>query len=232
MSHSAVKLWDVDMATVKDGAFLNDNIVTFYVEYLSHVKHKDRPDDDAMEFLQPGTAFFAGFADHEDLVEGGLPDLHLHTKRWVLVPVNDNADQTVAGGGSHWSLLAFDRAARTFRHFDSAGASNLGQAQHLARKLTPFVVPSAAPAPVGGTGAVAAAGAGSAHPGPPLPVTSERCARQGNGYDCGVFMLLFMDALAEGEAWQDKVRAFTDADALRRRQEIVRLVEELRRRGT
>ena len=38
--------------------------------------------------------------------------------------VNDNDDVAAAGGGSHWSLLAYLRDENAFAHFDSAGGRN------------------------------------------------------------------------------------------------------------
>jgi sentrin-specific protease 8 len=55
--------------------------------------------------------------------------------RFRSAQVNDNDDVSVAGGGSHWSLLAYLRDENAFAHFDSAGGRNDAAAARLAKTL-------------------------------------------------------------------------------------------------
>lgn len=57
-------------------------------------------------------------------------------KQLVLLAVNDNPYIEQAGGGSHWSLLAYSAHDSTFRHYDSAQGSNRRPARQLAGKLS------------------------------------------------------------------------------------------------
>ena len=102
--------------------------------------------------------------------DGQLHPVFLTERPTPSVPrqVNDNDDVAVAGGGSHWSLLAYLRAENAFAHFDSAGGRNDAAAARLAKTLTDALRLEKKPAFV-----------------------SERSGspRQENGYDCGVFAL-------------------------------------------
>jgi hypothetical protein len=88
--------------------------------------------------------------------------------RFRSAQVNDNDDVAAAGGGSHWSLLAYLRDENAFAHFDSAGGRNDAAAARLAETLAEAFSLKNSPAFVSGR---------SGSP------------RQRNGYDCGVFAL-------------------------------------------
>ncbi len=61
-------------------------------------------------------------------------------KALILFAVNDNPFVDEAGGGSHWTLLAYARADHTFRHYDSASRSaNEAAARGIATKLAPVL---------------------------------------------------------------------------------------------
>ncbi|KAI4382341.1 hypothetical protein MLD38_008317 [Melastoma candidum] len=52
--------------------------------------------------------------------------LKLHSRNLVIFPVNNNDDVKLAEGGSHWSLLVFERNANMFVHHDSSKAAPQG----------------------------------------------------------------------------------------------------------
>lgn len=149
--------------------------------------------------------------------------------------MNDNTDVRRAGGGTHWSLLAFRRGRFSsdgrgggdrFEHFDSSPAvSNRAAADALARSAAPSL----------GAAAVEAANA-VRHDPPDAP-------KQTNGWDCGVYALAVARALVEdfdrsnatsagpppaGDArWRDALRGIDPARAAAFRGEMLRLVESL-----
>lgn len=95
--------------------------------------------------------------------------------RLVLFAVNNNPDVTCAGGGSHWSLLAYSAAGNTFHHYDSMAGSNRQAA-----------------------GAVYQAAVAAAPPG--ARFVEERAPQQVNGYDCGVHVLAVAQLLCQRAA--------------------------------
>ena len=90
--------------------------------------------------------------------------------RLALFAVNNNPDVEQAGGGSHWSLLAYAAADNAFRHFDSMAGTN----RQAARRVY--------------EAAAAAAPPGARYVEQPAP-------QQANGYDCGVYVLALAQLL-------------------------------------
>lgn len=153
-------------------AWLNDQIMDFYFEFLTREKLQGCSSDVA--FLSASVAFLVSNSAPGDL---GLllGPLDLCSKRLVLLPVNDNPDVESAGG-SHWSLLAFYRDGSGFHHYDSMEGSNAA----VARDLVP--------------GMAVAVGLE-----PPFWVVEEKAPQQCNGYDCGLHVLAVAEALCDVE---------------------------------
>lgn len=95
--------------------------------------------------------------------------------RLVLFAVNNNPDVEQAGGGSHWSLLAYSAASNSFHSYDSMAGSNRQAAR-----------------------AVYKAAAAAAPPGARL--VEEWAPQQANGYDCGVHVLAVAKLLCQRAA--------------------------------
>ncbi len=109
----------------------------------------------------------------------------------MLFALNDNPDVSAAGGGAHWSLLAWHTHSRTFRHYDSASGLNTWHARRLAAAAAVLV----GTAPQGHSG----------NDGPSqAPEVVEGCnsPQQRNSYDCGMFVLLVAEQLAIWQAQQ------------------------------
>lgn len=99
-----------------------------------------------------------------------LEPLGFARARLALFAVNNNPDVELAGGGSHWSLLAYSPADRTFHHFDSMAGSN--------RQAAAAVV------------------AGAAVPGARLKEVAD-APQQANGFDCGLYVLALARLLCQ-----------------------------------
>jgi Ulp1 family protease len=114
----------------------------------------------------------------------------------IFVPINDIMNRSRAsfmkpGGGSHWSLLLWTIASKdktqdstlptsTFYHFDSSNGYNASAASVVSQKLikvlycnSPIIVQT-------------------------TNTTVKECKspQQNNGYDCGVYLLGFAEALS------------------------------------
>lgn len=127
----------------------------------------------------------------------------------MLLPVSDNPDVEDAGGGSHWSLLAFVGGGRgAWRHYDSLPGSNAPHARALARVLQPVL----------GGGACREAEA----------------QQQQNGYDCGIYCCAFARLLcarlaaegAQGMGLEVSASEVSPEGAAALRGEIHRLILE------
>ncbi|RWV79071.1 hypothetical protein GW17_00059857 [Ensete ventricosum] len=89
--------------------------------------------------LPPSISFWlANCPDPQSLRQSADP-LRLADRNLVLFPVNSNLDVTVAGGGSHWSLLVYCREAGEFVHHDSCRGVNRCHAERLFHAVGGFV---------------------------------------------------------------------------------------------
>lgn len=77
--------------------------------------------------------FFSLCSSEEDL-NAILSDLDLSSRALVVFVVNNNKQNEA--GGSHWSLLCFERSSEQFFHFDSMHNSNARAAMAIERKIT------------------------------------------------------------------------------------------------
>jgi sentrin-specific protease 8 len=119
----------------------------------------------------------------------------------VLAPLN-NQSNMVAGDGSHWSLLVYDRKVGQFVHYDSSRRLNRRVATAAAAHLQLLV------------------GAASAevHEAADAP-------QQDNGRDCGVFVCLNADKILAGVPVDTKPKEAADA-----RQFMVELATSLQKK--
>ncbi|KAI8585202.1 hypothetical protein BDZ88DRAFT_36804 [Geranomyces variabilis] len=90
----------------------------------------------------------------------------------VFLPINDGDGGT--GGGTHWSLLVYHRAARTFYIYDSMASRNDWHATRTIHRFSELVILSAPP-----------------------KVLHIPGNQQANSSDCGVFVCAMMEELAQ-----------------------------------
>ncbi|KAM0999668.1 hypothetical protein EV2_006627 [Malus domestica] len=177
LSYNDVVLRRSDLDILSGPYFLNDRLIEFYFSYLSSCSEE-------ILLIPPSIAFWmmnaVGQGLHEFLVPLNLPD-----KKLVIFPVNDNEDVSEAGGGSHWSLLAFERDSNVFVHHDSNGGMNRRHAKKLYDAVVDFMsVSSSATKP-----------------------TYQECSdspQQVNGYDCGLYVLAIARVICSWYGSKDK----------------------------
>ncbi|KAL3157487.1 hypothetical protein ABBQ32_011951 [Trebouxia sp. C0010 RCD-2024] len=125
-----------DVELLQGPHWLNDQIITFYFDYLR--LERLAKEHDSVLFVGGAMTFLL------NQLAGALPDivapLKLATRKLVLFAVNNNPDCTMAEGGSHWSLLVYGRTHDRFCHYDSSpGSNNLLVARQLTVALRPFL---------------------------------------------------------------------------------------------
>lgn len=146
---------------------------------------------DKVLLMDPATAFWLTVQDDPEHVREAIEAMKLPERELVLCPINDNCDGSLADGGTHWALLVcWDRQHgfggyptdatkgglfSRFTYYDSLDrngnahhSTNFAQAKTLASRLA----------------------------GRPVQVSVGACARQTNSFDCGVYVLLFSEIVA------------------------------------
>ncbi|KAL8167872.1 hypothetical protein V2J09_009371 [Rumex salicifolius] len=161
LSYNDVVLRESDLDILSGPNFLNDRIIEFYFSYLSSCY----PSDESL-LTPPAISFWITNCTDEQTLKAFIEPLSLPSKNLVIFAVNDNEDVTCAEGGSHWSLLAFERKHNVFVHHDSLGGINRHYAKRLYRSVHGFMACSE----------------------PAEYVEYDASPRQLNGYDCGLFV--------------------------------------------
>jgi Ulp1 family protease len=129
---------------------------------------------------------FIYFIDVDDLREclKGLP----LERNILLLPINNNMFVERPCGGTHWSLLVFDRhlpTSRRFIHLDSSvGSGNLAVARDTAAALLTLLPDSLETSEASHI----------------CIVNEHACAQQCNGSDCGIYVLAFCEQISKDQS--------------------------------
>ncbi|KAH0564399.1 hypothetical protein KQX54_011883 [Cotesia glomerata] len=108
---------------------------------------------------------------------------------YIFFPLND-CKKSDAAGGSHWSLLVYSKAEKTCFHFDSAHGNNNTEARSFGLKISKQLLGDET-----------------------ASFKNVQCPQQDNGYDCGIFVLCFTDAILEHLESSPSVETFTEKEA-------------------
>lgn len=164
LSYNDVVLRRSDLDILGGPYFLNDRIIEFYFSYLSSCY----PSKDVL-LVPPSIAFWIMNCPVIESLKDFVEPLHLPDKKLVLFPINDNDDVSQAEGGSHWSLLAYERHSNMFVHHDSNRGMNKRHAKQLYNAVRGYMSDSA----------------------PASAAKFLECTdspQQMNGYDCGLYV--------------------------------------------
>lgn len=156
-----------DIRLLQGSHWLNDQIISFYYEYLEKIKYKNNRN---LLFVSPEVTQCMKLM-HGTELESLLQQLNAKDKSFIFFAFNDN--ESHEAGGTHWSLLVFSKPERMFFHFDSLGNSN----KDIVQKFVSHI-----------KGALNL---------PNSQMSSIRCLQQTNSYDCGIHVLCMTDKIAD-----------------------------------
>ncbi|XP_043693887.1 NEDD8-specific protease 1 [Telopea speciosissima] len=165
LNYNDVILRRSDLDILSGPHFLNDRIIELYFSYLASCYHsKD------ILLVPPSISFWLTNCPELESLKDFTEPLKLPDKKLIILVVNNNDEVTMAEGGTHWSLLAYERSTNTFVHHDSIAGSNSLHAKRLRKALLGFIGSSC-----------------SETDGRYLEYTDT--PQQTNGYDCGLYVL-------------------------------------------
>ncbi|KAJ2370608.1 SUMO1 sentrin specific peptidase 8 [Coemansia sp. RSA 2610] len=121
-AYHGVAVYSSDIKSLREGHWLNDTILGFYFEYLTHDILRG---DSSIVLLKPAVVqLLQQQTDLNSVLQALPPDLYKH--EIIFMPI---------GNGTHWSLLVYCRQAypAPFHYFDSMANANFKHA--LAAKL-------------------------------------------------------------------------------------------------
>ncbi|XP_059144786.1 sentrin-specific protease 8-like [Physella acuta] len=193
-----------DLDLLMEPNWINDKIITFCFEYYE--KEQFNHSADRIALISPSIAQLMRFATVEDLAVL-LEPLHLPSKQYVFVAINDNADPSQVGG-THWSLMVYVKSKQEFQHFDALKGSNQAIARKFVDKLQPFVQ-----APRG-----------------KLKFIEMDCPQQTNSFDCGMYLIAMTEHLIKEfcECFSVSLTEVVNQDSIqRKRKQVTDLIHEL-----
>lgn len=201
LSYHECLLRESDVNLLMGPFWLNDQIISFYFEYLE--KNEFKMFKKNLLFVSPEVTQCIKIVP-EDEVDVFLAPLKANEKDFIFFPLNDNDKDTA--GGFHWSLLVYSRPENSFFHFDSSNESNIYQCRH-------FVLGVRKP-----LNAFSAS------------LKSVDCLQQSNGYDCGIHVLCYAENIAAHVVRTGKLEGFymVNRDVIRtKRRQMIDLIQSL-----
>lgn len=191
-----------DVALLQGPHWLNDHIISFYLEYLDMVVFNNSKN---MLFISPEVTQCLKIVS-QDEINIFLEPLDAANKSFIFFPINDN-ERDVAGG-SHWSLLVFSRPEKVFYHFDSMSSSNEKHCEKFIPRIKSYL----------NVGTVL--------------FRKAHCLAQSNGYDCGIHVLCNAENIARHIVSRNKVEGvsqLSNSIVARKRADILDIIKELRK---
>ncbi|GLJ13047.1 hypothetical protein SUGI_0204050 [Cryptomeria japonica] len=205
LSYGDVILRKSDLKILRGPYHLNDRIIEFYFCYLSNSISP------TINFVAPSVSFWILNVPDVDSIKLFVDPLKLPEKELVLFPINDNENFSLAEGGTHWSLLVYDRKKNVFEHYDSSSI-NKSYARKLFTNIKDFMGPSSASA----------------------TFIEHFTPRQRNGHDCGLYVLAIAKEICSyrgdtlGEDWESVLKARVTPTAVSEmRNQILEIINDL-----
>lgn len=206
LSYGDVLLRRSDLKILQGHDYLNDRIIEFYFCYLASSTSSK------ILLVAPSISFWIVNAPDASSLQQFVDPLNLPEKELVIFPINDNEDVSAAGGGSHWSLLVYNRRRNIFEHYDSSAQCNALYAGKLFENIKSFIGPPASSA----------------------TLTLHFTPQQRNSYDCGLFVLAIVKELCacegniSGDDWEAALKSRVTASTVgEMRSQILDIINEL-----
>ncbi|EFA81807.1 sentrin-specific protease 8 [Heterostelium album PN500] len=178
LSFKDASLYKSDLSILKNRyQWLNDAIISFYFEYLSDTLLKDYLEK--ITLMSASTVFMLNYVNGDDVAElnSMIGALDLPSKEIIFIPINNNEDPDQIAGGSHWSLLVYEKVNQSFYYYDSiSGDSNYAYGCVIARKLYKLL-----------TGQQYTSS----------KISKRNTPQQRNGFDCGMYLLSITENLSQ-----------------------------------
>ncbi|KAF8376347.1 ulp-3, partial [Pristionchus pacificus] len=162
LSYGSVVLHTDDVDLLLDGRWLNDRLITFATEYLMdqlNAEERERTElvcASTCEMLKFSPEFTSWLSDYR-------------SRSLVFFVVNNNRDPT-RPGGSHWSLLIYEKERNRFSYLDSLYSPDTEDAEAIMHAAAPHLCP----------------------PGTKPRLHTLTCPKQENTNDCGVMVIEFV----------------------------------------
>lgn len=158
-------MYPSDAELFKDRNWLNDACISYCFRRI-----EDEVNFKSIIFMDPSVVSFMMLQAIDDDENDELAiSLSIKLKRWIIVPINDN--DSFASASTHWSLLLCNINSGFIAHFDSNNSYNFTAACKAARRIRRLLHMDEI---VENNGFI-----------------QVKCSQQENGYDCGMYVVIF-----------------------------------------
>ncbi|KAL0212606.1 hypothetical protein RCL1_006232 [Eukaryota sp. TZLM3-RCL] len=183
LGFEGLTLYQSDVNYLAPGRWINDNILSFMMLYYRHL-HPNLN----ISFVQPSAVMLLKLASPEDAKQV-VTSSKFSTSDLVIMAVSDAslAEASIVEAGSHWSVLVYYRKDHIFYHFDSLQGHNSEVASELALSISELLNISKV-----------------------AMFEDLACEQQTNGYDCGVFCVVFFYRIVQAymESLKENAQSF------------------------
>ncbi|XP_054267421.1 sentrin-specific protease 8-like [Macrosteles quadrilineatus] len=155
-----------DLKILQSNGWLNDAIISFYFVYLEQELFRNHNE---LLFIGPEVTQCLKESPSSE-IPIFLDPLEAQHKDFIFMAVNDSGK---SAGGSHWSLLVYNRLENKFYHLDSSSHTNYQPALKLARNVGNYFSPSSE-----------------------VNLEEMTSLQQDNSYDCGIYLICNLENLA------------------------------------
>ena len=215
LSYHDTLLRQTDVNTLEPGKWLNDNVISFWFDYLEHELYADY--ESCVKFIAPDVAqFIKSAAENSAQIEdvsAVLESMELSKKKLLIIPINDSPTNAMTIGGTHWTLATFTIDNGSFEHYDSfAGSVNHLHAQSIFTVISPILTPDR-------TIDI------------DLDFSEIPTTQQRNSYDCGIHLIRNADAVCKKFLLGDErpISEIVSTESVTKtRNELKALIEQLK----
>ena len=204
ISCGGANLNQADMESLEDKRYVTDEIILFFMEAI--LEYMKSQTSDKISVVGPSVAHLMQKHYDKREIDDQKKGMKLNEHDWVIFPINDKDDPDKGDGGTHWSLIVYNRKDNVYLYFDPIKGMNVKHARALHLNL----LDSNSYQSYDNNGRIS-------HYLPPL--VEMNCQRQANGYDCGIFIMAFMATIMEnivsGRKVDDNKNVPYKADELR-----------------
>ena len=174
MVYEGGHLSEEDVISLNDGNYVTDAIILFFINILRKMR-MDNMVNNKIKIVDPSVAHLMKTSRCLDTIANQKNEEKLNEYDWVMYPVNNDAPE--GNGGTHWSLLVYRKRDNKFLHLDPIRGLNKKHAVELMLKIQDVEM-------------IESDGYGP-------QFVEIPCEKQKNGFDCGPFVMIFMDTILE-----------------------------------
>lgn len=198
LTYSDCDINETQIKTIDDFNWVSDMIIHFWIRYL---ENKYNTKQTFYFFVPCVTQLFQAYPSK--IVKPMMKNIDIRKYSYVFFPMADFNIDTLSA--SHFSCLYLDNTGQKsmFKHFDSVNQSNYHSACNLARNVCnvfDFCCDG---------------------------VEKLKCVLQNNGYDCGIYVMAYIEAFIQTQNHVKANKMLLNCDIHEYRQNIKKVIYEM-----